>query len=397
MKTFFKVISGSFLIAGTTVGAGMLGIPLITSTSGFLPSVVTTILVWAFMLCTGLLYLEVTLWLPEGGNILTMSRKFLGRKGQFFSGGMFAFLYYALMIAYFAAGAPLLAGIMESVFGLAFSTVWSYIFFGLVFGIIIGIGPKMIDRTNIILTVGLVISLIWLLSVSAGAIDEKRLIPAVWSQAPFAAPILFSAFGFHNVVPPLTSYLKRNVKVLRLAILVGTLIPLIIYILWQWVIIGAIDSNVIAQTLKEGYPVTHALSQVALSSTIPKIGAAFAFFAIITSTLGVAFSLVDFLGDGFNVRRVGMSRAFLTLLTFIPPLIIAVVNPRIFDKALGIAGGFGEAYLNGLLPVVLVWIGRYSHKLHKPHMLPFGRTSLFTLGFFSFVVFAIEIVHLGRH
>lgn len=395
MNTFWKVISGSFLIAGTTIGAGMLGIPLYTATAGFWPSVAVTFLVWLFMFCTGLLYLEVTLWLPSGGNIISMCRKFMGKQGQLFSGIMFAFLYYALMVAYFAAGGIFTGEILSALFQTPITKIWSYILFGLVFGTIVGIGPKVLDRVNILLTVGLVISLAWLLGLSSGIVEEKRLLTFAWGSAPLAAPVLFSAFGFHNVVPPLTHYLKRDVKTLRLSILIGSLIPLVIYILWQWVIIGGIDPAIIQKST--GSPITSALSSLAQNPMIPKMGNAFSFFAVITSTLGVAFSLVDFLGDGFSVKRVGMSRAFLTLITFIPPLIITAINPHIFDTALGVAGGFGEAYLNGLMPVALVWIGRYVHKTREPHMMPGGRTTLLTLAVLSLVVVAIEIYQLAAH
>ena len=59
-----KVVSGTSLIAGTTIGAGMLGIPLVTSEAGFFPAACATFGVWIFMVLTGLLYVEVALSLP---------------------------------------------------------------------------------------------------------------------------------------------------------------------------------------------------------------------------------------------------------------------------------------------------------------------------------------------
>ncbi len=48
-------IGGILLVAGTTIGAGMLAIPLVTATAGFLPAFIITFFVWLFMLLTGLL------------------------------------------------------------------------------------------------------------------------------------------------------------------------------------------------------------------------------------------------------------------------------------------------------------------------------------------------------
>ena len=56
-KEFRQVISGSLLVTGITVGAGMLGIPLLTAKSGFWPAMGITIFAWALMLLRGLLFL----------------------------------------------------------------------------------------------------------------------------------------------------------------------------------------------------------------------------------------------------------------------------------------------------------------------------------------------------
>ncbi|KAJ8450573.1 hypothetical protein Cgig2_020210 [Carnegiea gigantea] len=51
--------SSIFLVAGTTVGAGILAIPAVTQASGFLASAVACIGCWIFMVVTGLLIAEV--------------------------------------------------------------------------------------------------------------------------------------------------------------------------------------------------------------------------------------------------------------------------------------------------------------------------------------------------
>ncbi|MDN3508073.1 MAG: aromatic amino acid transport family protein, partial [Simkaniaceae bacterium] len=177
------------------------------------------------------------------------------------------------------------------------------------------------------------------------------------------------------------------------AVIVGTLIPLVVYLLWQWLIIGALDASTLENVMKQGMPVTVALQNVTKYPMVAPLATAFALFAIITSVLGVSFSLVDFLGDGLKIkRRVGWARIFLTLMTFIPPLVIAATRPDIFDDALGVAGGFGEAYLNGLLPIALVWAGRYRLKIRDKHLLPGGKASLSFLAVLCLAVVVIEAV-----
>ena len=105
--------------------------------------------------------------------------------------------------------------------------------------------------------------------------------------------------------------------------------------------------------------------------------------------------MVDFLGDGFRVpHRKGWKRIGLTILTFTPPFILAALNPGIFSTALGVAGGFGEAFLNGLLPIGLMWAGKYVWKLQTDLKILGNRYLLTLLGLYAFLVIALEVAQL---
>ena len=387
-----KVISGTMLIIGTTIGAGILGIPLLSARAGFWPAVCITILVWGFMVCTGLLYLESTLWMHQDANILSMTKRFLGRWGQVIAGGVYLLLYYCLMVAYFSVGAPIFGQFLQTICFLPIGSLTSCIAFALVFGGIVAFGLKIIDRVNYALVVSKFLAFAALIVPGVEQIDSSRLATQNWSQLLFVAPVLFSAFGYHNVVPSLTNYFNRNVRVLRWSIWLGTAIPLTIYIIWQWLIIGAVPPGAIQNALAEGQPATAALNSLTGMTWIIQAGRYFAFFAVITSMLGVAFSMVDFLGDGFNFKRTGPSRYFLTFLTFLPPFFFTIWDPTIFITALGFAGGFGEAFLNGILPITLVWIGRYRHNLDGYHQLPGNKWLLGPLLAFSVLVMVVQVV-----
>ncbi len=388
-----RILSGSFLVAGTTVGAGMLGIPLMTAKAGFWPAVWINLGAWLIMLWTGLLYLEATLWMPVGSNLLSMSKRFFGRRGRIFSGLMFLFLYYCLMVAYYAAGAPMLGLGIEKVLGLPVTALSGYLIFGLVFGTIVGLGAKWIDRTNLILITGLIFSYFFLISLGSSSVQPERFQTANWSISIFAMPILFSAFGYHNIIPSLVTYFGKDRSAIQKSIVIGTLIALVIYLIWQWLVIGLIPIEGISEALRDGKPVTAALHTVTGNIWIFWVGQMFAFFALVTSLLGVSFSMVDFFADGLKLEREGWKRGGLTFLTFFPPLVIVLIYPTIFDKALGIAGGIGEAILNGLVPIGLVWVGGFYKGLKKAQ---FGSNrGYLTLGavIIAFVMF-LEIYNL---
>ncbi|MBN2479675.1 MAG: amino acid permease [Parachlamydiales bacterium] len=397
LKKIKDVFSGTLLIAGTTIGAGMLAIPLVTASSGFLPALIVTFIVWVFMYLTGLLFLEATLWMHKDANILSMSKRFLGRKGKYIAGSTFVFLYYCLMVAYYAAGAPLLASFIDAIFQITLEGWIVYAIFGILFGSIVAVGIKFVDRVNYILMTALFVSYIALVGAGNKVVEIERLFFQNWKNVFFAAPILFSSFGYHNVIPSLTFHFKENAKTMKLSILLGSLIPFVIYVVWQYLIIGALPLEVVQFALKKGLPITESLQSLTGIGWVKAMGRIFGLFAIITSMLGVSFSVVDFLGDGLKLKRKGKDRFFLCLLTFVPPFILVSLNPSIFVLAIGIAGGFGEAFLNGILPALLVWVGRYKDKLRSTFSLFGGRITLGILLLIGVLVMILEIVYIIKN
>lgn len=102
--------------------------------------------------------------------------------------------------------------------------------------------------------------------------------------------------------------------------------------------------------------------------------------------------MVDFLGDGLKIHnRTGWNRFWLCLGVFLPPALIAGIYPDIFIAAIGIAGGIGEGFLNGILPIALVWVGRYRLGLQSDYALPGGKITLIILGLFAALIMGIEV------
>jgi tyrosine-specific transport protein len=107
------------------------------------------------------------------------------------------------------------------------------------------------------------------------------------------------------------------------------------------------------QAQNQGEMVTQLLVESTQSTSIVHITQGFAFFAIATSFLPVSFSFVDFLTDGFILYKRIPSRHALAALALLPPLIIALIDPRIFLEALNFAGGICAVLLFGLLPALM--------------------------------------------
>lgn len=75
------------LVAGTTVGAGVLALPAVTQDGGFIPSSVLLVLSWVYMATTGNLIADVTvgtMWTlgRKGVSLLSMTEYTLGKVSQ---------------------------------------------------------------------------------------------------------------------------------------------------------------------------------------------------------------------------------------------------------------------------------------------------------------------------
>jgi len=390
------LLSGSLMVVGTAVGAGILGIPLVTYAAGFLPAALMTLLTCLFMIASGLLFLEATLWMPDGANILSITERFLGKKMKLFAGGMFAFLYYSLLTAYLAGGAPLLIHFFAALH-IPLSTYGALFLFTLIFASIVALGAKSIDRANLLLSFCLVVTYVAMFIVGFPAVSFENLQAMHFPSMFFAMPVLFGAFGYHNVIPSLSTYLHRNKRVLRASIIIGCTLTCLICLCWEYLIMGIASGAELESALRQGATSVETLQRATGYTYLYHLGLGFALFAITTSLLGVSFSFVDFLADGFREAKWSASRPLLTLMTFVPPLLFTLYDPTLFIKALGVAGGFGESFLNGILPALIVWAGAYTFKMTRWFDGSLKRLFLIALIGTALFVVGIELVEMATH
>lgn len=375
------------LIAGTTIGGGMLAAPVLMAGCGFLPSIIVYLICWMVMASTGLLLLEACLWMRRETNIISLANMTLGRWGRMSAWAMYLFLFYCLTLSYVIGGGELVA---DTVAGGLSTSIGSLVFVA-VFGAMVFCGAAVVGIANLPLIFGLAVTYFAFVVLGYRYIDLDLLARRDWSSMFKAFPIAFAAFGFQGTIPTLTTYLDHDARKTRLAIILGTAIPLIVYSVWQGLIIGIVPlegSGGLAEARANGYLAVRPLKEIIASPHVYVLGQYFAFFALTTSFLGVTLGLLDFLADGLKVEKTVFGRLWLSLLIFVPPIVVAQYYPGIFLDALDLAGGFGVAFLLGVLPVLMVWVGRYHMQLQGQRMLPGGRPLLIIL----LLVIGLELV-----
>jgi tyrosine-specific transport protein len=393
MIKYGSVLGGILLIAGSCIGAGMLALPVITGWAGFWPAVAMLFIAWLFMTSTSLLLLEANLAIGYDLSLISIAERTLGKVGKALCWLLFIFLFYSLSIAYISASGTILQSIVLDLTGWPLPEAWGSVLFTLIFAVVIYAGTQPVDYLNRVLVAGLIGAYCILVLLGSFHINRAYLTEQHWPYAVFALPVLVISFGFHNMIPSLAMYLKGDVRRLRLTLILGSLVPLLVYILWEAVMLGIIPvrgREGLLMALDKGVVATEALRAALGQSWITIVAQAFALFAIITSFLTQSLSLVDFLADGLRISKEGIGRVGLILLSLLPPFIFAFMCPGIFISALSFAGGFVAVILFGVMPVSMVWVLRYKQHVKSCSLFPWGRSVLIMVFLVAIAIFALE-------
>lgn len=393
-----SLVGAILLIAGCCIGAGMLGLPVISAVAGFKPSLLMFLLSWIFMTTTALLLLEVNLWFSDEVSIISMAGRTLGIVGKIVGWLCFVFLFYALGVAYIAGSGELIAAFIQEFTGASIPQWVGSLIVSMIFGVFVYLGTLAVDLFNRLLMAGLVLSYVLLVVLGAPHVDTDNLKYQDWSAAALVLPVMIISFGFHNLVPSLTTYLKGDVKRLRLSIICGSCLALVVYLIWEWLILGLVPVNGeggFLQVVDEGSMATEVLKNAVGALWVVDVAQYFAFFAILTSFLGNSLSFVDFLSDGLKIKKDALGNLWLCILVIVPPFLLALVYPRIFLIALNYAGAFGAVILFGILPALMVWAGRYHKGLGKRALVPGGKVVLGAIIAFAVWIMSMQLIDLS--
>lgn len=374
-----RYLGAILLIAGTATGAAMLALPVSTGRAGLLPSLLAMGFVWLYLCYAALCTLEVTISLPKDSNLVTMAEHTLGKWGKFLSGISYLFLLYALNTAYIAGTTALFQDFFYDATGLQLAQGIFAIPLLLVFYLLLRRGVKAVDAINRIFILGLLVSFGLLLAVSLPHIQLDYLTKNRWEYVLPSLSIVLTAFGYHVVIPSLASYLHDDVKRLKSAIWIGSSLPLIGYAIWQVATLGIVPISgpmSIETAYAQGMSGAEVLAEISHSGWIAGVDTLFAFFAIITSFLGVSMSLLDFLADGLKKKVFASTKWLVFLIAFLPPLYFALSYKRAFLSALEYAGAYGVVVLLAIIPALMTWRKRYSLKLKGAIIAPGGKGAL---------------------
>lgn len=386
-----SVAGGMLLIAGCCIGAGMLGLPVLLGLCGFFPSVILLFATWIFMTYTGLLLIEVNGWFFEQVNIVSMAQRAIGNAGRIISWILYLFLFYSLLVAYISESGKLFISFLPFHVAQNFASI----FFVVLFGLLVYFGTKLVDISNRFLMIGLIVTYLSMIFFGVTKVNFSMLTYVNIKYFLLPTAVLVTSFGFHNMIPSLVAYMKGDLKRTRLSIVGGSFISLLVYFFWILFVLGIVPvkgPDGLYEAFLKGNEATISLKNILKNSPITNFAGWFAFFAIVTSFLAQTLSLMHFIADGLKVKSNYKNNLWLICLAILPPTIFSLTFPNIFFEALGFAGAYCAVILFCILPVVMVWIGRYLKKETSNYHVRGGKVALLLVLVFSFVIILSQMI-----
>ncbi|MEH1867270.1 MAG: aromatic amino acid transport family protein [Nostoc sp.] len=396
-----SVLGSTALIAGTTVGAGILALPAVTLPSGIVPSTSGLIAVWLYALVSGLLVAEVTLntMRTEGRvsiGFLGVVEKILGKLGAQMAGGAYLFMHYALLVAYITQGGEILGYAAAKIWSVQILPTWmGTTTFTLLFGGIMYLGrEKFIEKLNSAFVGIVILSFLGLLFFAGRHIQSAQLLFQNWSALGSAISVMSVALFFQNVVPLVVTQLEGDAGKIRQSILIGSVIPLIMFLAWNAVILGSVSPDM-QYDASDGtvFDPLQILRAGGAGEWLGVLVSIFSEFAIATSFIGFVYGLLDLFGDIFLIaQRKLSSRLPLYSLVLFPPMTLGTLNPSIFFTALDYTGTFSISVLGGIIPALMSWKQRQeqenSDSTNQP-LVPGGKLTLI-------VMIGVALTMMGR-
>lgn len=336
MTAFFQA---AFLLSGTVIGAGMFSLPYSFLLSGFWVSLFGLVVLTLLTLALNLFYARLILKNSGDHQLCGYMGKYFGQKGK--SLGSIAILLSAIgaLLAYVILGGNFLSLFLGTVPSLFYRLIF------LLVGIIFFVGGiKTISSFGGILSLGLVVLAIVFSGLGIKYFQLQNLFIPATDNLAFYGPVLFSLSGA-IVIPEVEEVLRINNKRNKLykAIILGTLLPAIVYIVFSFGVLAISGAFTTADALS---------GLIVWSPLLVRVGAIVGFFSCLTSFYSLANVLKELCYRDFRI-----SRKLSVNLPILIGLIGVWLSVGLFFKIISLTGTFAIGLIGILIAAMYLKAG----------------------------------------
>lgn len=351
-----SLVGGACIIAGVCVGAGMLGLPSAGAGAWTIWSILAITLTMVVMTVSGWMLLESYQGYPLRVSFDTVTRELLGEKVNALNNITVYFVGGILLYAYITSAGLIIDGMT------GIGSHWASVLFTLGFSGLVWHSTRAVDRISVVLVIAMGLSFVFGISGLSLNIKPTLLLDTLSehaSYAPYALamlPVALTSFGYHHSVSSMRAYYGEERRA-RYAILGGTAIALLFYLIWLVSVFGNLPRSEFGPVVAQGGNVDvllKALASVIESEAVSSALNLFSMAAILSSFIGVGLGVFDYLADLFKFDNSPKGRAKSWGVTFLPPLLLSLLFPFGFLMAIGYAGAVATLW-TCIIPALLAW------------------------------------------
>lgn len=375
-KTFFYSVS---ILIGTIVGVGIFGIPFSFAKAGFLTGFLFLVLVGALSLAVNLIFGEVVLRTKEIHQFTGYTGIYLGRLLRLFAAFAWFLSIYGALLAYIIISGSFLFNIFISWF-YADPFFYSVLFFIFV-SLAVAAGLRAVAWFELFMVLFFTLIVLLIFAFGFPKIDLQNLTalvnPEFWFL-PYGV-LLFAYAGF-SAVPLQREIVQEKAGILKKAILWGSLIPAVLYLIFAVSVVG-ISGETTSPDVVSG------LFEF-LDYRIILLVSIFGLLAITTSFMALSVALIQTFRLDYKFRRFNA-----WALTIFIPFILFLFGVRNFIEVISLAGSVAIG-INGMILVSMYRAAKKSGNRQPEYSLNFSPWLLNAI-FVLFVLGAVYAVFFG--
>jgi len=357
-----EVLQAVCIMIGFIIGAGILAIPFVVAQAGFWTGMFMIIIIGLIMMTVNLYVGEVNLRTRLNHQLTGLTNIYLGKVGWGFMLFSMVLGMYGALTAYTIEQGTFLKALLAPIIG-GHQIIYSIIFF-IIFGFIVYIGINWIKKSEIFMVFFIVIILGVVAVFAAPHIEPGNLTGFRFSNLliPFGV-VLFAFLGTASI-PEVRAELSHNRKSMKKTIIIGSVIPIIIYAVFALLVVGVTG---IATTESAMLGLKQFLGYKAVV-----FGLLFGILTMATSFIAVGLALKEMYMFDFGLKS--KKAAALTLaVPLVAGFTIILLNiNNAFYSVLNIAGALAGG-IDIILIVLMHWASKEKSEREPEYSVPKSR------------------------
>lgn len=369
-----KLIIGIFTLVGTIIGVGTFALPYAVQKVGVIPGLLMLVSLSILTISISLIYGKIAIATKKFHQLPEFARIYIGKKARTVAIISMITTIWGAIIAYIIIGGDFAQSFLSHAdINTTLSTFQVSLIFGAICSLLILLQTNSFAKIQSLLVILKLAAIIFIIFKGLSFVEQRNITQINLKEIAFPYGIMLFALGGMSSIPILEEILGDSNKKILKTVVIGNIIPLIIYSLFIVVVVGTLGRNV----TEDG--ITNLANVLGLNSF--RILLIFGILAIITPFIALGFALKDMFILDFKVHP------FLAwFFTCVPPIIFFVLGVNNFIEVIGLVGSI----TTGIEAIIVLEIYRRLRKKKNFLLIQIPLSLLYISGAIVQIIFFLK-------